>query len=141
MFSLCRRRERRASWCLFWLFSNLVCHNLLKKTTQSAVGPTYPKKKHSGPNAIIAFTEIPSTLALTDNLIDPSGLSRSEKFTSHGLKERLSLSLRGSRRCYRAAAWTGIFRGLTYIHTVHSCKPSHAHTPLHLGSTQSNERC
>lgn len=53
-------------------------------------------------------------------LIDPSGSSRSDR----SITERLFLSLRASRRCYWAAAWTGNFR-VTHVHTY---KPLHAHT-------------
>lgn len=129
MSSPCWRRERRVAWCLCGLFSNLVCCNLRKKT-QSAMGPTYPRKKSI--LVLVPSQPSPKFLPLSPHgqLIDPSWLSRSEKFTGHCLKERLSLSLRGSRRCHRAAAWTGNFRGLTFTHMLYIHTNPHMRTHL-----------
>ncbi len=67
---------------------------------------------------------------LTDIWVIRQGRPEVSKFTGHGFKERSSLSLRASRRCYWAAAWTGNFRGLAHTRT---------RTPLH--EHLNNEHC
>lgn len=131
-----QRRGRRAVgasllhlWRLFLLweaFSDLACLDLLKKTTESVMGPvlhqinlSYKKKNILVPVLFqLSLKFLP--LSPHGHLSELPGSFRSDKSIGFGFKERSSLSLRATRRCYWAAAWTGNFRGLAHIHTVHA---------------------
>lgn len=129
-FGVCSCFER-----LFLIWRVLICWRKQQNLSwdQCYTRSTYPTKKKNILVPVLFQLSLKFLpLSPHGHLSELPGSFRSDKSIGFGFKERSSLSLRATRRCYWAAAWTGNFRGLTHTYCT---RP-----PLHLGSTQRNER-